>query len=267
MINILKYIFLGFVQGMTETIPVSSSGHLMIFKKIIDLKIDFDTIAILTNFGSLIAIIILFRKDLKKLIISFFKYLSTKDEKYKDGYKYCWLIVIGCIPAGIAGLLVSKFDVLDKIDNNVKIVGLSLIITASLLFMIRNFKGKKNDCEITFKDAIVIGMFQIIGLFPGISRSGSTIVGGMTRKLKRDTAFKYSFMLYIPMSIAAMALEITDLNISSDLIIHYVLAILTSLVVTFIVTKWFRRIVNEGKLIYFTIYCLIIGVLVLLLLK
>lgn len=163
--------------------------------------------------------------------------------------------------------MVSKFDLLDKIDNNVKIVGISLIITATLLFIIRNFKGKKSDNQITVKDAIIIGTFQIIGLFPGISRSGSTIVGGMTRKLKRDTAFKYSFMLYIPMSIAAMALEITDLNISKDLLLHYGLAIITSLIVTFIVTKWFRRIVNEGKLIYFTIYCLIVGVLTILFLK
>lgn len=264
MIELLKYVLLGFIQGMTETIPVSSSGHLMIFKKIIDLDVDFDTIAILTNFGSLIAIIILFRKDIKELIVSFFKYLSTKDKKYKEGYKYCWLIVVGCIPAGIAGLIVSKLDLLDKIDNNVKIVGISLIITAILLFIIRNFKGKKDDNNISFKDALIIGCFQIIGLFPGISRSGSTIVGGMTRRLKRDTAFKYSFMLYIPMSVAAMALEITDLNISKDLIIHYVLAILTSLVVTFLVTKWFRKIVNEGRLIYFTLYCLIVGILVIL---
>lgn len=264
MIELLKYMLLGFIQGMTETIPVSSSGHLMIFKKIIDLDVDFDTIAILTNFGSLIAIIILFRKDIKELIVSFFKYLSTKEKKYKEGYKYCWLIVVGCIPAGIAGLIVSKLDLLEKIDNNVKIVGISLIVTAILLFIIRNFKGKKDDNNITFIDAIVIGCFQIIGLFPGISRSGSTIVGGMTRRLKRDTAFKYSFMLYIPMSVAAMALEITDLNISKDLILHYVLAIITSLIVTFLVTKWFRKIVNEGKLIYFTIYCLIVGILVIL---
>ena len=264
MLELLKYILLGFIQGMTETIPVSSSGHLMIFKNIIHLDVDFDTIAILTNFGSLIAIIILFKNDIKELIISFFKYLSTKDKKYKDGYKYCWLIVIGCIPAGIVGLLISKFDVLDKIDNNVKIVGGSLLVTALLLFMIRNFKGSKKDKEIKVLDAIVVGCFQILGLFPGISRSGSTIVGGMTRDLKRDTAFKYSFMLYIPMSIAAMALEITDLSISSKLIPHYILSVLTALVVTFLVTKWFRKIVNEGKLIYFTIYCLIVGVLVIL---
>lgn len=264
MIELFKYVLLGFIQGMTETIPVSSSGHLMIFKKIIDLDIDFDTIAILTNFGSLIAIIILFRKDIKNLIISFFKYLSTHDKKYRDGYRYCWLIVVGCIPAGIAGLFVSKFDILDKIDNNVKIVGISLILTAILLFMIRNFKGKKKDDEITFKDALVIGLFQIMGLLPGISRSGSTIVGGMASNLKRDTAFKYSFMLYIPMSIAAMALELTELSISPNLILHYILAILTALIVTFVVTKWFRKIVNEGKLIYFTLYCLIVGILVIL---
>lgn len=264
MLDLLKYMFLGFIQGMTETIPVSSSGHLMIFKKIIDLDIDFDTIAILTNFGSLIAIIILFRKDIKELIISFFKYLKTREKKYYNGYKYCWLIVVGCIPAGIAGLLISKLDLLDKIDNNVKVVGISLIVTALLLFVIRNFNGKKEDNKITFKDALVVGFFQILGLLPGISRSGSTIVGGMTRKLKRDTAFKYSFMLYIPMSIAAMALEITDLSISKDLIFHYILAILTALIVTFAVTKWFRKIVNEGKLIYFTIYCLIVGILVII---
>ena len=251
--KLLKYMFLGFIQGMTETIPVSSSGHLMIFKKLMELDVDFDTIAILTNFGSLIAIIILFWNDIVKII--------------KDGYKYAWMIVLGCIPAGIAGLLVSYFDIFDKIEDNIKIVGISLIVTSILLFIIRNFKGKKSDEQIGVKEAITIGCFQILGLFPGISRSGSTIVGGMSQGLKRDTAFKYSFMLYIPMSIAAMALEIKDLCIESDLIIFYISAVIVSLLVTLLVTKWFRRIVNNGKLIYFTIYCFIVGTLVLLFLK
>lgn len=264
MINLLKYIFLGFIQGMTETIPVSSSGHLMIFKNLMKVNIDFDTLAILTNFGSLIAIIILFRKDLYDLITHFFKYLSTKNKKYKSNYNYCWLIVIGCIPAGIMGIIISKLDLLDKIDNNVKIVGLSLIITSILLFLIRNFKGKKTDGKLTIKDALTVGCFQILGLFPGISRSGSTIVGGMFSKLKRDTAFKYSFMLYIPMSLAAMLLEISDLHIESGLILNYIVAVIVAGVVTFLVTKWFRKIVNEGKLIYFSIYCFIVGLLVLI---
>lgn len=262
MIDLLKYIFLGFVQGFTETIPVSSSGHLMIFKTIMNMDVDFDTIAILTNFGSLIAILILFRKDIIKLITGFFKYLSSKDKKSKTEYKYCLLIVLGCIPAGFAGLLVSKLNLFDKIEDNVKIVGISLMITALLLYLIRNFKGKKDDKNLTVKDALTVGIFQILGLFPGISRSGSTIVGGMFSGLKRDTAFKYSFMLYIPMSLAAMALEITELNLESSLMINYLSAILVSAIVTFLVTKWFRKIVNEGKLIYFSAYCLIVGLLV-----
>ena len=262
--ELLKYIFLGFIQGMTETIPVSSSGHLMIFKEIMDVNVDFDTIAILTNFGSLIAIIILFWNDIVKIIKGFFKYLTKKDEESKADYKYAWMIVLGCIPAGIGGLLVSYFDVFDAIEDNIKIVGVSLIITSILLFIIRNFKGKKDDGKIGVKEALTVGCFQILGLFPGISRSGSTIVGGMTQGLKRDTAFKYSFMLYIPMSIAAMALEITDLNIESGLILHYICSVVVSLVVTLLVTKWFRKIVNNGKLIYFSIYCFIVGLLVIL---
>ena len=262
--TLLKYLLLGFIQGMTETIPVSSSGHLMIFKRLINLNVDFDTIAILTNFGSLVAIIILFWDDIVKIIKDFFKYLSKKDKNSKVRYKYAWMIVLGCIPAGLAGLLVSYFDLFDKIENNIKIVGISLIVTSVLLFIIRNFKGKKDSNNIGVKEALTVGCFQILGLFPGISRSGSTIVGGMTQGLKRDTAFKYSFMLYIPMSIAAMVLEIKDLVIESSLILYYLASVVVSLIVTLLVTKWFRRIVNNGKLIYFSIYCFIVGLLVII---
>lgn len=263
-IILLKYIFLGLVQGLTETIPVSSSGHLMILKRLIDLNVDFDTIAILTNFGSLIAIIILFWKDIKEYVVNFFKYVGTKKEEYKSDYKYCWMIVLGCIPAGVIGLVVSKLDLFAKIENNIKIVGISLIVTSILLFAIRNFKGKKDDKKIGVKEALTVGCFQILGLFPGISRSGSTIVGGMSAGLKRDTAFKYSFMLYIPISICATGLELLDLNLNMSQIPYYIAAVVVSTIVTLLVTKWFRKIVSEGKLIYFSIYCLLVGLLVVL---
>lgn len=268
MIDFLKYILLGFIQGLTETIPVSSSGHLMIFKRLMDVDVDFDTIAILTNFGSLMAIVVIFWGDIVRLFKNFFGYLfgEKNDEKKKD-YKYCWMIVLGCIPAGIAGLLVSYFDLFDKIEDNIKIVGVSLIVTSILLFIIRNFKGDKDDYKIGVKEAFTVGCFQILGLFPGISRSGSTIVGGMTQKLKRDTAFKYSFMLYIPMSLAAMALEVSDLNIDKSLIWYYVGSVAVAFIMTLLVTKWFRKIVNSGKLIYFSIYCFVVGTLVLIFLK
>lgn len=262
--ELLKYILLGFIQGLTETIPVSSSGHLLILKTLLDVNVDFDSIAILTNLGSLIAIVILFFDDIKELFKCFFRYLKSKNKIYKEDYKYCWMIVLGCIPAGLMGLVVAKLELFDKIENNVKIVGISLIITSILLFIIRNFKGKKEDNQIGVKEALTVGCMQILGLFPGISRSGSTIVGGMFAGLKRNVAFKYSFMLYIPLSIAATGLEILDLNFSASLIFYYLVAIFVSCIVTLLVTKWFRRIVNNGKLIYFSIYCFIVGLLVIL---
>ncbi len=268
MIEFLKYIFLGIVQGITEALPISSSGHLLIFSKIINANINYDTLAILTNAGSLIAVIIVFRKEILKLIKGFFSYISKKTNLLE--FRYCWLLVIACIPAGLVGVIVKKLDLLDKIESNVKIVGISLIVTAALLFWIRKFDGKKTDKDIRPIDALKIGTFQILGLLPGISRSGSTIVGGMVSDLSRDTAFKFSFILYIPMSLAATALELKDLfegSISGQLWLYYGVATLAAFVFTLLVIKWFRKLVKEGKIWYFSIYCLIAGLLVILFLK
>ena len=192
--DLLTFIFLGFVQGITEPIPVSSSGHLLIFQKLVGSidKIDFELLATITNFGSFLAICLIFRKDIVRLIKAFFGYLSSKDMKLYNDYKYCWYVVFATIPAGIIGLIVTKLDLFDFLEKNVKFVGATLLLTALFLFIIRNFKGKKDDKDITFKDAIIIGLFQVIALIPGISRSGSTIVGGMFRGLKRSTAFNFS---------------------------------------------------------------------------
>lgn len=266
-INLLKFIFLGFVQGFTEPIPVSSSGHLLIFQKLLsgnNLDVDFSLLATLTNFGSLVAIIILFRKEISNLFKGFFGYLTTKKEQYKDDYKYCWLVVIATIPAGIMGIVVTKLGLFDKLEENVKFVGATLLVTALFLYLIRNLKGKKNPNQITFKDALIVGIFQVIALIPGISRSGSTIVGGMIRRFKRDTAFNFSFILYIPISIATTILGISDLfksNLSVTMWIYYLTATLVAGIITYFATKWFRNIVKNGKLIYFVIYCVIVGLL------
>lgn len=266
-INLLKFIFLGFVQGFTEPIPVSSSGHLLIFQKLLsgnNLDVDFSLLATLTNFGSLVAIIILFRKEIGNLFKGFFGYLTTKKEQYKDDYKYCWLVVIATIPAGIMGIVVTKLGLFDELEENVKFVGATLLITALFLYLIRNLKGKKNPNQITFKDALIVGIFQVIALIPGISRSGSTIVGGMIRRFKRDTAFNFSFILYIPISIATTILGVSDLfksNLSVAMWIYYLTATLVAGIITYFATKWFRNIVKNGKLIYFVIYCVIVGLL------
>lgn len=261
--NTLFYILLGAIQGFTEPIPVSSSGHLVIFDALLNLDVLKDlNFEIFVNFGSLIAIIIFYRKEILKIIKDFFMYIKTRKEEFKDNYKYAWLIVIATIPAGICGLLFK-----DKIESLIspKVVGLALIITGLMLFIVRDIKGTRE--KINIKDAILIGCFQVISLFPGISRSGSTIVGGMIRNLKRDTAFKFSFMLYLPVSFATMILGVKDLNdsgLTSTLLFPYLLGTIAAGIITYFSIKWFKKIMENGKLIYFVYYCIGAGLLTIL---
>ena len=265
-IHVLRYVFLGVIQGFTEPIPISSSGHLLIFKNLFNFDMLNDiNFEIVVNFGSFIAICFLYRKEIISIIKDFFLFIKTKKDNYKENYKYAWLIVIGTIPAGLFGIILK--DKIDAISDNVKLVGIALLITALALFLIKDFKGKKEKNEITIFDSIIIGLFQVIALFPGISRSGSTIVGGMARDLKRSSAVNYSFMLYLPISLATMALGVKDLietpNISS-LALPYTLGMIASSIITYFSAKWFINIMKKGKLGYFSIYCLIVGILVIL---
>lgn len=274
--ELIEYILLGIMQGITEPIPVSSSGHVLIFQTILSkinsgIDIDFTTLATITNFGSLIAIIIIFWSDIVNLIKSFFSFIfnkeSRKDKEVGLDFKYCLKIIIATIPAGVAGLIATKLGLLDTLEENVKFVGIMLLLTAVFLFLIKDFKGKKNRDDISFKDSIIIGLCQMISIIPGLSRSGATIVGGMFRNLKRDVAFNFSFILYIPISIATSILGIKDLlelSISSSTYILYIIAAILAGIFTYIFTKWFAKIVKEGKLIYFSIYCLFLGLVVIL---
>ena len=257
MLKLIEYILLGMLQGITEPIPVSSSGHLLILQSIIEklhqsINIDFEILATITNFGSLIAIIIIFWKDIVKLIKSFFSYILKKDKRTetKKDYQYALKIIIATIPAGILGLIATKLDFLNTLENNVKFVGVMLLVTAVFLFLIRNFKGCKKESEISFKDSIIIGLYQMIAIIPGISRSGATIVGGMFQQLKRETAFNFSFILYIPISIATSILGVKDLlelTLTRSQVVLYVIATLVAGIFTYIFTKWFAKIVKEGK--------------------
>lgn len=274
MLKLIEYLLLGILQGITEPIPVSSSGHLLILQTIIEkfhqgLDINFEVLATITNFGSLIAIIIIFWKDIVSLVESFFKYIFKKDrsKKVSNDFSYCLKIIIATIPAGVMGLVATKLGLLTKLEENVKFIGLMLLLTALFLFLIRNFKGKKDRDKITFMDSVVVGLCQMISIIPGISRSGATIVGGMFRNIKRESAFNFSFILYIPISVATSILGVKDLfdmTISTGDMILYIIAALMALIFTYIFTKWFSKIVKEGKLIYFSIYCVILGFIVIL---
>lgn len=263
---LIKYIILGIIQGFTEPLPISSSGHLIIFKTLFNDKVLNDiNFEIIVNFGSLIAVIILYKNEILNIIKDFFLYLKTKNNKYKINYKYTFNIIIGTIPACIIGFVFKE-----KIDNlsTIKVVGFSLIITSILLYLVKNKKGNKDKKDITYIDSFKIGLFQSIALIPGISRSGATIVGALSSNLNKETSVNYSFMLYIPISIASLILGVFDLLKSSnlsDLIIPYFVSLVFASFTTYFSSKLFINIIKKEKLIYFSIYCIIVGLLVILL--
>lgn len=266
MLEKLKYIILGIIQGLTEPLPISSSGHLVIFKNLFKLDSLNDlNFEIIVNFASFLAISFIYRKDIIKLIKDSFNYLKTKEYKYYHSFKYILLIILACIPAGILGLLFK--NKIDLISSNVKYIGISLLITSLALFIVRKIDGKKHDNNITYKDSFIIGLFQGIALLPGISRSGATLTGGLLRNIKKEDAVKFSFMLYLPISIASFILGIKDFTTSNNfnnLYISYILGFIFSLFTTYFATKWFINIIKKKKLIYFSIYCLVVGLLVLI---
>lgn len=264
--NLIIYIILGILQGFTEPLPISSSGHIFLFKNIFNTNMFNDlNFEIVANFGSFLAILFIFRKDVIDLVSSFFKFIFDKEnrDKYKVKFKYCLYIIVSTIPVGIAGILLK--DVIEEKLQNITFLGFAFLITALMLFLIRNRNGAKQDKDITLKDAIIIGIIQMITLMPGISRSGTVLVACLICGMKRTTALKYTFILYFPISVATMILGVSDLvqagNLN-ELLIPYSLGLIASLIVTYFTYNWLSDLVKKGKLWKFSIYCLCLAIFI-----
>ncbi len=263
--EILIYIFLGIVQGLTEPLPISSSGHVFVLKKLLGITTTDLNFEIIVNFGSLLAILVIYKDDLIKLIKNFFKYFKVKNEETKKDFKYCMLIVLGSIPVGIMGLLFK--DSIESKLNNMSIIGIAFLVTSLFLLLVSNIKGKRNESDMNVMDSLIVGTSQVIALIPGISRSGSTLIGGLFRKLDRETALRYSFMLYIPVSVGTTILGFKDLlemNNIHDLVLPYGLGFIASMVVSYFTLRWFIKVVKKGNLKYFSLYTLLLGLLILI---
>ena len=263
--NIITYIILGIIQGITEPIPVSSSGHIFLFKNIFNTNI-FNTLnfEIISNFGSFIAIFIIFWKDIKELIVAFFSYIFKKDtrKKYETKFRYALFVILSTIPVGITGFLFK-----DKLESLYSLKGLAIafLITALALFIVRNIKGTKDDADIKLKDALLIGLFQAVTIIPGISRSGTVLVACLLCNLKRDTALKYTFMLYFPVSVGTLILGVSDLANTSELssmLVPYLVGMIAAGVITFFSYKWLSNWVKKGSLWKFSIYCVILALFI-----
>ncbi|WP_173916957.1 undecaprenyl-diphosphate phosphatase [Halobacillus sp. Marseille-Q1614] len=259
---LLKYLFLGIFQGFTEPIPISSSGHLVIVQQMMDLKIEGLQFEVLVNFGSLIAVLLIYREDILRLIQNGIGYIWTKDVRQKDDFEFIIYLIIGTIPAGVIGLLFEdQFEGL----KTVEMVGLMLIVTGIALWIIRNLRGRRGDGALTFKDAVIVGLAQSVALIPGISRSGATIVAAMLLGMKQETALRFSFLLFIPISLGTMLMSIGDLIEDPNLgefWLSYLIAFAASVFASYFSLKWFMGIMARGNLKYFAFYCFIVGGLV-----
>ncbi|MGD7010369.1 undecaprenyl-diphosphate phosphatase [Metabacillus sp. 84] len=263
LIILLKYLFLGALQGITEPIPISSSGHLVLAQHFMGIGTDNLSFELLVNAGSLIAVLLIYKEDILRLAKNGISFAFTRQEEHKKDFRFIMYLILATIPAGVIGVLLA-----DKISvKNVYVTGATLIITGIALFLIRNLRGRKRDGDIGIKDALIVGFAQAVALVPGISRSGATIVAAMGIGMRPATALRFSFLMFIPVSVGGTLLSLTDLindeNLG-ELLLPYMAAFFISIVTSYISLKWFMNIMAKGNLIYFSIYCFIVGTAVLI---
>ena len=263
----LQAIFLGIIQGLTEFLPVSSSGHLVLFQNLLGFKEPELLFDICLHIGTLIAICIVFFQEIKTIFMTLVHLPGLA--KAAGGYKTLYeineqvriaaLIVMGTLPTALLGILFHK--VTDQIFGAVWIVGIMLVITGSFLWFTRylNPTGRPIS-RFTAKDALVIGITQGLAILPGISRSGSTISVALFMGVDREVAGRYSFLLSVPAILGALILgfdpSISQTSISAKVIL---MGTISAAIIGYISLKILLHIVKQGKLYYFAPYCWLLG--------
>lgn len=242
-------LILAILQGLTEFLPISSSGHLVIGQKLLDIDLPGNAFEVVLHIGTLMSVVTVFRVELKTLLFN----LNDSSNRY-----YISAIAVGTIPALLVGLLLK--DYISLIFDNIRFVSVSLVFTGVMLITSK-FIIKRN-VKLTLFIGIVIGLAQAVAIIPGISRSGTTICMGVLMGLSASEAAKFSFLLSIPVIIGAgllTAMNIETIPFGLDIIL---LGILFSYLVGWISLKWLLTILRTGKLYWFGVYCLIIGLFV-----
>jgi undecaprenyl-diphosphatase len=269
--NYLYALLMGLIQGLTEFLPVSSSGHLALFSSLFGLKSAEETsllLEVLLHFGTLIAVCIYYWRDIKDMIVEFFGWLGDifggrqrrKAEPPRPARRQIFLLVVATLPL----LLVLPFQ--DKVEGMSAIpwmVGAALILTGFILFVADKIvAGKKNAATAGWKDALFVGVAQVVAVLPGISRSGTTISAGLSRGLDRSFAVKLSFLMSIPTVLGAVLLKLIDLfkvGIDPSLVLPYLFGMAVSAVSGYFAIGLVRFIIKKGKFGGFAYYCWIVG--------
>lgn len=257
----LQALLLGIIQGLTEFIPISSTGHLLIAQELLHIPPGDTTFAflVIVQLGTLISLVVFFWRDLLQLIKAFFaRPFSTQENRL------AWYIIIATIPALLAGYL-FKEAVKSLFNTPLLEAGIRLLTAAVLMAAAEFFSKRSRQIDaMTWLDALVIGLFQILAVFPGASRSGTTISGGMFRNLDRPSAARFAFLLAIPVMLAAGAFEMLDVLKLPDLssfILVLLVGFAAAAVVGWFAVRWLLGYLNRHTLYVFAIYCAVVGAL------
>ncbi len=271
--NILQAVLLGFIQGLTEFLPISSSGHLALMQKLFHIDtgggVLFD---VLLHFGTLVSICVVFRKDVALLAREFFGMCADLFRRLRDPYvivinssyrKFVLMIIISTIPTGILGIVAKDF--VEYATGSMLIIGICLIITAVTLFLADMAgEGRKGAKSATYLNAFEIGMAQGVATLPGISRSGATLATCLVCGFKREFAVKYSFIMSIPAVLGAVVLELKDIeksDLSAGMLINSLVGMIVAGVVGYVALKVMIAVVKNKKYIIFSVYCFVVGII------
>ena len=251
----LEALILGIIQGLAEFLPVSSSGHLEIGKVLLGAETSESMMfTIVVHGATVLSTLVIFRKEILQLILGLIQF------KWNEETKYVAKIIVSMIPVLVVGLLFEE-QLEAMFTGNLVLVGGMLLYTAVLLgFTYFKKSGRKS---ISFVDALIIGIAQAIAVVPGISRSGSTIATGLLLGNKREEISKFSFLMVLAPIIGANLLSIKDADISSDAgisALSLIVGFLAAFIVGMVACRLMIKIVNKGKLIWFAVYCAVVGV-------
>ena len=269
--NIWQAIFLGIIEGLTEFLPVSSTGHLTIAEKLMGYSVDSHDMTAFTaiiQVGAILATIVFFRKDIKRVFVAWIEGIFEPKKRKSSDYRFGWAIILGSVPIGIIGLLFK--DQIETTLRSLWLVGLALIIWSGVMW-IADTKAKQNrhEKDTTWKDTLFIGILQCLALIPGVSRSGATMSAGLIRGLDRVAVTRLSFFLAIPALLAAATLQVASEFHNASNSVGWgatIIATITSFIVAYFTIDWLLKFVSRHTYTAFIVYRLIVGLLIILLL-
>lgn len=262
MSEIIKAIIVGIVQGLTEFLPVSSSGHIVIAQELLNIKFDEKEnllFAIVLHFATALSTIVIFRKDILQIFKGLLQFKNNEE------FQFSLKIILSMIPAALVGVLLK--DTLEELFSNLLVVGCMLLVTSGLLFFAD--RAKNTGRPVGFVDAFIIGLAQgCAALLPGLSRSGSTISTSILLGNDKSKAARFSFLMVLPLIFGATAKmfldanEVGGLSVGSMPIGALVAGFLAAFVAGVVACKWMIELVKKAKLTYFAVYCLLMGLAV-----